>query len=58
MLEMKDQFADRVTAAVAMVAAVNPWWVLHLEKALSIGLSSLGIIWLLVQIFYKIKNGK
>ncbi|WP_273728094.1 hypothetical protein [Brucella gallinifaecis] len=55
---MKDQFGDRVTTAVATVAAVNPAWLLHLEKVLSIGLSSLGIIWLLVQIFYKVKNGK
>ena len=58
MLEMKDQFADRVTTAVATVAAINPAWLPHLEKVLSIGLSSLGIIWLLVQIFYKIRNGK
>lgn len=55
---MKDQFGDRVTTAVATVAAVNPAWLPHLEKVLSIGLSSLGIIWLLVQIFYKVKNGK
>ncbi|GLU28486.1 hypothetical protein Brsp01_37190 [Brucella sp. NBRC 12950] len=56
MLEMRDQVADRVKAAVATVAAANPWWLPHLEKALSLGLSSLGIIWLLVQIYYKIKN--
>lgn len=55
---MRDQFADRVTATVATFAAANPWWVPHLEKALSIGLSSLGVVWLGVQIFYKVKNGK
>lgn len=55
---MKDQIADRVTAAVATGAAMNPWWMPHLEHALSMALSALGIIWLLVQIFYKIKNGK
>jgi len=55
---MRDQVADRVKAAVATVAAANPWRLPHLEKALSLGLSSLGIIWLLVQIYYKIKNGK
>ena len=55
---MRDQFADRVTATVATFAAANPWWVPHLEKALSIGLSSLGVVWLLVQIAHKLKHWK
>ncbi|WP_273794148.1 hypothetical protein [Brucella intermedia] len=55
---MKEQIADRVTAAVATGAAMNPVWMPHLEQALSVCLSVLGIIWLLVQIFYKIKNGR
>ena len=55
---MKEQLADRATTAIATGAAMNPWWMPHLEHALSMGLSVLGIIWLLVQIFYKIKNEK
>ena len=37
---------------------MNPWWMPHLEHALSMTLSVLGIIWLLVQIYYKIRDGK
>ena len=55
---MKDQVVERATTAVAAGALSNSLWLPHLEKALSLGLSSLGIIWLLVQIFYKVKNGK
>lgn len=55
---MRDQVVDRVTATVATFAAANPWWVPHLEKALSIGLSSLGVVWLLVQIAHKLKHWK
>lgn len=55
---MKDQVVERTTTAIAAGALSNPLWLPHLEKALSLGLSSLGIVWLLVQIFYKVKNGK
>lgn len=55
---MKDQFVERATTAIAAGALSNPLWLPHLEKALSLGLSSLGIVWLLVQIYYKVKNGK
>ncbi|MGQ5719941.1 hypothetical protein [Pseudochrobactrum asaccharolyticum] len=55
---MKDQVVERATTAVATGALANPLWLPHIEKALSLGLSCLGIIWLLVQIFYKVKNGK
>jgi len=58
MLVMKDQVLERATTAIATGAMTNPLWLPHLEKVLSIGLSSLGIVWLLVQIFYKIKNGR
>lgn len=55
---MKEQVADRMTTAIATGAAMNPVWMPHIEHALSVALSTLGIVWLLVQIFYKIKNGK
>lgn len=55
---MKDQVVERATTAIATGALANPLWLPYLEKFLSMGLSSLGIIWLVVQIFYKIKNGK
>ncbi|WP_420961023.1 hypothetical protein [Brucella sp. IR073] len=55
---MKDQIADRVTAAVATGAATNPVWLPYLEHGLSIVLSALGIVWLLVQIYYKVRNGR
>lgn len=53
---MKDQVVERATTAIAAGALSNPLWLPYLEKMLSIGLSSLGIVWLLVQIFYKIKS--
>lgn len=55
---MKDQVVERATTAIATGALANPLWLLHLEKVLSIGLFTLGIVWLLVQIFYKIMSGK
>ena len=55
---MRDQVVERATTAIATGAMANPLWLPYLEKVLSIGLSSLGIVWLLVQIFYKVKNGK
>lgn len=55
---MKDQVVERTTTAIATGALANPLWLPHLEKVLSIGLSSLGIVWLLVQIYYRLKNGK
>lgn len=55
---MNEQVADRVTAAVATGAAMNPVWFPYLEQALSLSLSVLGVVWLLVQIFFKFKNGK
>lgn len=55
---MKDQVVERATTAIATGALANPLWLPHLEKALSLGLSSLGIVWLLVQIYYKVKSGR
>lgn len=55
---MKDQVVERVTTAIAAGALSNPLWLPHLEKALSLGLSSLGIVWLLVQIAHKLKHWK
>ena len=55
---MKDQVVERAKTAIATGALANPLWLPHIEKVLSIGLSTLGIVWLLVQIFYKMMSGK
>ena len=55
---VKDQVVERATTAIATGVIPSPLWLPHFERALSIGLSSLGIVWLLIQIFYKVQNGK
>ncbi|WP_439273524.1 hypothetical protein [Pseudochrobactrum sp. HB0163] len=55
---MKEQVAERATTAIAAGAAMNPVWLPHLEQALSLTLSVLGVIWLLVQIAHKLKHWK
>ena len=55
---MKEQVVERATTAIATGALANPLWLPQLEKALSIGLSSLGVLWLLVQIVHKLKHWK
>lgn len=55
---MNDQMTERVTSAIAATAVTSPAWFPYIEKALSVSLSVLGVIWLAVQIFYKVKNGK
>lgn len=55
---MRDQVVERATTAIATGAMANPLWLPHLEKVLSIGLSSLGVVWLLVQIAHKLKHWK
>ncbi len=55
---MGDQLVERATTAIAAGALSNPLWLPHLEQALSLGLSSLGIVWLLVQIAHKLKHWK
>lgn len=55
---MKDQVVERATTAIAAGALSNPLWLPQLEKALSLGLSILGIIWLIVQIYYRIRSEK
>ncbi|GGB10285.1 hypothetical protein GCM10011491_42810 [Brucella endophytica] len=58
MLVMKEQIADRTTTAIATGAAMNWIWLPYLEHVLSIALSALGVIWLLVQIYYKVRSGR
>jgi hypothetical protein len=48
---------DHVTNMVATVGIVSPWLLEHANETLSITLSVSGLIWILVQIYYKIKNG-
>ncbi|MCF7645048.1 hypothetical protein KQ944_07795 [Bacillus subtilis] len=55
---MKDQVVERATTAIATGAIASPLWLPHLERALSIGVSALGFIWLLVQIAHKLKHWK
>lgn len=55
---MREQVVERATTAIATGAVIGPLWLPHIEKALSLSVSTLGIVWLLIQIFYKIKNGK
>ena len=55
---MKDQVVERATTAVAAGAMSGPLWLPYLERYLSIGMTILGVVWLLIQIVYKIKGDK
>lgn len=47
---------QHIIGAVIGGAMTKPLWLLHLEKVLSLGLSCLGIVWLLVQIALKLEH--
>lgn len=50
---------DRTTNAIAAGAATNPLWLPTLEgmsQAASLTLTVLGIVWLIVQIHFKLKG--
>lgn len=52
---------DRTTTAIASAAATNPIWLPTLEgisRGASLILTLLGIIWLIVQIYFKVTEKK
>lgn len=48
---------ERVTNGLAVAASPSFLWLPQIDTALSIALSAMGIAWLGLQIYYKIKNG-
>jgi hypothetical protein len=49
---------DRVNAAVGAAAASNWFWLPYLHEGMSLLLTILGIVWLVVQIYYKVWRGR
>jgi len=47
---------DSLTAYVAGLATVAPWVFDHFNETLNIALAMLGIAWMIIQIYYKVKN--
>lgn len=50
---------DKTTTGVAAGAVVSPFWLPSLadvSQAASLALTLLGIVWLLVQLYYKIRS--
>lgn len=47
---------ERATNAIAAGAATSPAWFPYVDQGLSITLSVLGIVWLAVQIYYRVRG--
>lgn len=49
---------ERLTTGVAAAATTNVLWLPYIQDGASLTLTVLGIVWLTVQIYYKIFKGK
>ncbi|MBZ9699539.1 MULTISPECIES: hypothetical protein [unclassified Mesorhizobium] len=49
---------ERVTTGVAAAATTNILWLPYFQDGASLTLTVLGIVWLAVQIYYKVWRGK
>ncbi|MBZ9973529.1 hypothetical protein LB517_28265 [Mesorhizobium sp. BR1-1-12] len=49
---------ERVTTGVAAAATTNILWLPYIQDGASLTLTVLGIVWLAVQIYYKVWRGK
>lgn len=47
---------DRVTNGIAAIATTNWLWLPYIEQGASLTLTALGIVWLIVQIYYKVRG--
>lgn len=50
--------SERVTTGVAAAAASNWLWLPYVQDGASLLLTILGIVWLVVQIYYKVFRGR
>ncbi|MBZ9874977.1 hypothetical protein LB542_29530 [Mesorhizobium sp. BR1-1-9] len=49
---------ERVTNGIAAAATTNVLWLPYIQDGASLALTLLGIVWLAVQIYYKVSKGK
>ncbi|WP_167531222.1 MULTISPECIES: hypothetical protein [unclassified Mesorhizobium] len=49
---------ERITTGIAAAATTNVLWLPYIQDGASLTLTFLGIVWLAVQIYYKVWRGK
>lgn len=47
---------ERLTTGIAAAASTNVFWLPYIQDGASLTLTFLGIVWLAVQIYYKVRG--